>query len=113
MISRIVAATAAAIFLLPVATGCSTKTENRGDEVQADIEAAIMQGREAASVFVQSKWKDTTELQERLLEARAKQSTFTMAGKPHAAAAFDSAFVSTVRTVRPDVARELDKHPHK
>ena len=34
-----------------------------------------------------------------------------MAGKEQSALAFDSAVVSTLRTVRPDVARELDKNP--
>lgn len=106
------AACAAALILLPSCSGKNVKT-NEANEDAADIEAAMMQGREAARVFVSSRWKDTTELQLRLLEARAKQSKYTIAGKPRSAAAFDSAFVSTVRTVRPDVARELDKDPRK
>ena len=77
----------------------------------AETESAIIDGREAARIFVQRNWKDTTELQGLLLEARSRQSKYRMAGKEQSALAFDSAFVSTLRTVRPDVARELDKNP--
>jgi hypothetical protein len=47
------------------------------------------------------------ELQQRLLTARAKSSKYEMAGQPRAKEAFDSAFVSTIRTVRPEVAAQL------
>lgn len=92
-------------------SSCS-KTDKAAQDVD-DTEAAIIEGREAARIFVQRNWKDTTELQGLLLEARTKQSKYRMAGKERSAQAFDSAFVSTLRTVRPDVARELDKDPAK
>ena len=89
-------------------SSCS-KTDKDAEDV-AETEAAIIDGREAARIFVQRNWKDT-ELQGLLLEARSRQSKYRMAGKEQSALAFDSAFVSTLRTVRPDVARELDKNP--
>lgn len=95
----------AAALLLPA---CGKKVE-KGEETEAEIEAAMIEGREAARVFVNTEWKDTMELQYRLLQARTRSSKYDMAKKPQSKAAFDSAFVSTIRTVRPDVAAELDK----
>lgn len=92
------------------ACGSEEGKTDKGEEAAA-VEEAVIDGREAARVFVQRNWKDTTELQQRLLEARARQSRYRMEGREQSARAFDSAFVSTIRTVRPDVARELDKNP--
>lgn len=104
-------ALAAGVGTVGSLSSCS-KTDKAAEDV-ADTEAAIIEGREAARIFVQRNWKDTTELQGLLLEARTRQSKYRMAGKERSAQAFDSAFVSTLRTVRPDVARELDKDPAK
>lgn len=82
---------------------------NKGEEAAADIEAAQIDGREAARKFLNRPWKDTTELHGQLLEARSQQSKYTKAGRKQSATAFDSAFVSTLKTVRPDIARELEK----
>ena len=118
---NIMRAASAALFIIlgaglsivgPVSLSSCSKT-NKAAEEEADTEAAIIEGREAARIFVQRNWKDTTELQGLLLEARTRQSKYRMAGKERSAQAFDSAFVSTLRTVRPDVARELDKDPAK
>lgn len=95
-----------ALCLLLLA-GCGGKKESEGEEKAADIEAAQIEGRETARVFVNTVWKDTMELQQRLLSARAKSSKYEMAGQPKAKAAFDSAFVSTIRTIRPEIARQL------
>lgn len=105
MIRNILGLGLAALLLLPV----SCSHAEKGEEAEADIEAAQIEGREAARVFVNRPWRDTVELQKQLLEARAKQSKYQIAGKPQSAAAFDSAFVSTLKTVRPEVARELVK----
>ena len=96
----------ASLLILPAA--CGGNKENKGGENAADIEAA-MEGREAARIFLNRPWRDTIELQRQLLEARAKQSKFSAAGKQQSAAAFDSAFVSTLKTVNPSVARELEE----
>ena len=92
--------------LLLLAGGCGN---NKAAEEEADIIAAQMEGREAARIFVGKEWKDTTELQKLLLEARSRRTKYDTIGKSKAAAAYDSAFVSTVRTVRPDIARHIGK----
>lgn len=97
----------ASLLIMPAA--CGGNKENKGGENAADIEAAAMEGREAARIFLNRPWRDTIELQRQLLEARAKQSKYSGAGKQQSAAAFDSAFVSTLKTVNPSVARELEE----
>ncbi len=94
-----------AVALCTIMTGCK-KTQVAEEDV-AEIEAAEMQGRDAARLFVGSEWKDTLDLQRQLLDARTKSSEYEIAGKHHCAAAYDSAFVSTLRTVRPDVAAHI------
>lgn len=76
-------------------------------EEAAQIEAASLDGREAAREFVSREWKDTFELQQRLAEASSRRGAYD--SLPQSRAAFDSTFISTIRTVRPDVARELEK----
>ncbi len=92
-----------------LAVSCGNGSEDKSTETAAEIEAAHIEGREAAREFVNRPWRDTMELQKHLLEARALQSKYQMASRPRSAAAFDSAFVSTLRTVRPEVALELEK----
>lgn len=92
---------------------CGCKNTERTEALTAEIEAAQVEGRNAAREFVNREWKDTMELQSRLLEVRSMQSKYEEARMPEAAAAFDSTFVSTLRSVRPDIAKELDKVPAK
>lgn len=94
---------AACITLLMAA--CSGA--GRGNEAEAEVEAAMIEGREAARIFVNRPWRDTIELQRKLLEARSRRAKFDTAGQKKAAEAFDSAFISTIRTVNPDIARHL------
>lgn len=98
---------AAALTGLLLGAGACGGKDGVKHESAADIEAAHNDGRETARQFVNRPWRDTLELQRALLEARAEQSKYTRAGRQESAAAFDSAFVSTLRTIRPDVAREL------
>ncbi|MCM1369993.1 MAG: hypothetical protein NC204_06420 [Candidatus Amulumruptor caecigallinarius] len=72
-----------------------------------ELEEARNTGREAARVFVNTVWKDTLEIQRQLLESRVAKSKFD--GKKDCEQLFDSAFISTVKTIRPDVAAELEK----
>ncbi len=97
---------AVALTLSASLCGCGSPEK---DALEAKIEAAQIEGREAAREFVNREWKDTMELQNRLLEVRSMQSKYEEENAHEAAAAFDTAFVSTLRTVRPDIARELDK----
>ena len=89
--------------------GKGLKGIEEGEETQAEIEAAMMDGRSAAREFINKNWKDSVELQSHLLEARSKRLRYDTINKPHCRAAYDSAFVSTIRTVRPDVAKALEK----
>lgn len=100
--SIIIAASVVALASCTVACG-----NNKAQESEADIEAAMMMGREAARTLVNRKWTDTIELQNYVLEARAKQSELVMAGRPKGAEAFDSAFVTTVKTVNPSLAIKI------
>ncbi len=98
---------AGALALLSLAS-CNSKSVEQSEETAAEIEAAQLEGREAARVFLNRPWHDTISLQARLLEARAGQSKYVRAKKPRCAEAYDSAFVSTLRTVNWSVARELE-----
>ena len=46
-------------------------------------------------------------LQEVILDARAASSRYELEGNPKCKEIFDSAFFRTIRTVRPDLADEL------
>ena len=92
-----------AIFI----TSCA-QTE-KTEEITAEITAAQMEGRRAAGVILGPEWSDTTQLKKALLEAKSKQSEYLLNGKPKCAEAFDSAFISTIRTVNPELARKLHK----
>lgn len=103
----IISLTAGAALLALAA--CHSKNDDGAiPETEEQIENATNAGREAARVFVNSVWKDTFQLQERLLNARAEGCRYDTAG-PKQKAAYDSAFVQTIRDVRPEVYRELVK----
>lgn len=86
---------------------CNHSDGDGGKQESAEqIEAAATAGREAARKFINTLWEDTLALQGQLLEARAAGSKYDVAG-PKQKAAYDSAFVSTIRTVRPAVAEHL------
>ena len=84
---------------------CKQTEETEG--ITAEITAAQMEGRRAAGIILGPEWKDTTKLQMALIEAKAKQSQYLIDGKPECAAAFDSTFISTIRTVNPTLAKKL------
>ena len=87
--------------------GCA-QTE-KTEAITAEITAAQMEGRRAAGIILGPEWKDSVKLQNALLEAKAKQSKYIIQGKPKCAEAFDSAFISTIRTVNPDLGRKLSR----
>ncbi|MDE7381368.1 MAG: hypothetical protein K2N03_04485, partial [Muribaculaceae bacterium] len=92
-------------------SGCSqTRSVENSEETTAEIEAAIMEGRNTAKSFVTKNWRDTMELQNHLLEAKSIQSKYVKDKKTRCAQAFDSAFVETMKTVRPELARQLSPY---
>lgn len=97
-----------AVLCLSACSG-TEKTE----ETVADITAAQMMGREEARKYLNRPWKDTLELQRQLLQSRAKKSRYEMKNHHKQAEAYDSAFVKTLKTVRPELAAELEQHSDK
>ena len=95
------------IFILFILGSCG-QTE-KTEAVTAEITAAQMEGRRAAGIILGPEWKDTAQLQRALIEAKVKQSKYIIDGKPQCATAFDSAFISTIRSVNPSLARKLQK----
>lgn len=75
----------------------------------AEIEAAQMQGREAARRFVSREWKDSLQLHDQLLEVAARRSEYTVQKRYQERDAFDSTFISTVKTVRPGLVERIEK----
>ena len=96
-----------AIAVLPSCSG-GADSSKQGEVTAARIEEAHVAGREAARIFVSHRWKDTLQLQEQLVEANAKGAPFDSITRLRAA--YDSAFISTVRTVRPEIAAELERY---
>ena len=88
-------------------SGC--KETEHTEAITAEIVAAQMEGRKSARDFINREWKDTLELQKKLLETKAKQSQYLIEGKKECAVAFDSTFISTIRTVRPELAKAIEK----
>lgn len=87
--------------------GACSKT-NKAAEEEAEIRAAMMEGRNTGRMFVNRSWKDTTELREKLQDTRSsKKAEYDSLGKQKYYAAFDSAFVSTIRTVNHKIASQL------
>ena len=95
--------------IVMMASACGHKEEKESLNVSAQqLEEAHIAGREAARSFVNRSFKDSLELQQQLIEAAAQAAPYDSVTRLRAA--FDSAFISTVRTVRPEVAAELERY---
>ena len=89
-----------------VIVGCGDKksaTENQ------EIENAINDGRNAAKILINAEVEDSTKLQYLLLEAKAKQSKYLIEERPELVEAFDSAFFSLIRSVEPELEKQIRK----
>lgn len=100
-------------MLLPVLmiAGCSGREEKKTEQAErvvADIEAAQMEGRNAARPFLTTEATDTMRLHGMLLEVAAKRSEYLRQKKDAECAAFDSIFISTIRSVRPGLAQQIE-----
>ena len=93
------------VFLSLLLFACS-ETE-KTEAITAEITAAQMEGRRAAGKILAPEWQDTVKLQHALLDAKVKQSKYILEGKKECADAFDSAFISTIRTVNPRLAKKI------
>lgn len=92
-------------FIIICCAACS-QTE-KTEEVTAEITAAQMEGRRAAGLIVGPEWKDSLKLKQALLDAKVRQSKYIIDGKPQCAEAFDSTFISTIRSVNPELAKKI------
>lgn len=97
------------VFMIAGMASCSQKAEQVAAMETADQMEAANEGRAAARAIITREWTDTMRLQEAILEARAANSKYELAGKPECQASFDTAFFHTIRTVRPDLAKALNK----
>ncbi len=96
-----------ALLALCISCGSKqTKDIEQSEETTAQIEAAIMQGRGDARRIVNRTFNDSMAFHQALLEANSRKSEYELAGKPRCQEAYDSAFISTIRTTRPDLARD-------
>ena len=93
-------------FILSLVLLSCARTE-KTEAITAEITAAQMEGRKAAGRILGPEWKDTVQLQKALLDTRVQQSKYVIDGKPECAEAFDSTFISTIRTVNPSLAKKL------
>lgn len=100
----------AALAVITLICGCGCSQTEKSEAATAEVEAAQMEGRNAAKLFLSRDMTDTMQLQHSLLEAKAKQSKYIIDKKPECAAAFDSTFISTLRSVRPDIANQISGH---
>lgn len=99
----LVAATIVAVVL----GSCSSGGNKPGETVESDeqIEQARMAAREAARPFVNNQVKDSLEITTYLVKAGSTRSKYEKL--PRCRTAFDSTFISTVRTVNPQMAEAI------
>lgn len=83
--------------------------EDAGKETPRQIEKAANAGREAARKVITRQFADSMEFHGALLEANAEKSRYRLDSLPRCEAAYDSAFISTIRTTRPDLADMLKR----
>lgn len=91
----------AIVVLLSAMVVTSCRGTEKTEAITAEIEAAQMQGREAARWYLHQNIPDSVSAIEVARQARAKKYELEKKGKNEAAAAFDSTFVKTVRAVDP------------
>ncbi|MCM1005020.1 MAG: hypothetical protein NC402_01850 [Prevotella sp.] len=81
------------------ADGSASLTEEQRNE-------AANKGATAARAIINA--TDSLEIQAKLLDARAKQSEYVTQKRAAEAEVFDTAFIHTLRAVRPDIAKEIE-----
>ena len=105
---------------LLLGVSCSSSDE-KAEQVAAAAEAQQMEeakgvlpdpveaGRMEARKFLTRTWKDSLQLHSQLLEVKAMSSRYVLAGDKASAQKFDSIFISTLRTVNPDLCADIEK----
>lgn len=99
----------AAVVLACFLPACSGP--QKSDVLAAEITEARMEGRNAARHIIIREWNDTAGFHKTLEESLDKRYTYLKHGQPECAEAFDSAFIRTVRAVRPELATLVEDSP--
>lgn len=102
-------------LLLAFAVGCTSSDERarqvsdwqETDRMEGHLPDPTVAGRTQARKFLTRTWTDSLQLHALLLEVKAMESCYIMAGEREQAAQFDSAFISTLRTVDKTLAAEI------
>lgn len=102
-------------LLLTAAAGCTSSDERAqqaaaqeaADQMEGRLPDPTVAGRTEARKFLTRTWTDSLQLHALLLEVKATESRYIMAGEREQAAQFDSAFISTLRTVDKTLAAEI------
>lgn len=105
---------AAALSALLFSCGGIEKSE----DVTAEIVAAQMEGRKDARNVVNLNSSDTAVWKQEIEKSRRRATEYADSGKMECALAYDSIFVSTVKTVRPEMSKyienaDFDKKPEQ
>lgn len=100
---------AIAALALVACNSKEAKNMEASEETTAMIEAAMIEGRSDARRIINREFKDSMEFHGALLEANSRKSAYQIRKQPKCEAAYDSAFISTIRTTRPDLARQLSR----
>lgn len=95
------------IGALAILPGC--QGTERTEAITAEITAAQMEGRTAARDFIHQDWRDTSVVAMRLDTIERRKSRFVDDGKKECAEAYDTAFINTLRAVKPDLSRAVEK----
>lgn len=91
-----------------IISACHDKKETQSQgETPEQIDSAVNAGREAARKIIVKEWRDSMQFQNALLEARAAKAEYELGNRQQSTAAFDSAFIATIRATRPDLAAQL------
>ena len=95
-----------ALIALTLLYGCS---DNGEEGLSNEIETAKIEGRNAARNIITRQWHDSIELCRQIEKERKIKSHYDSLGHKRAAESFDSAFVSTIRTVNPILGKFVEK----
>ncbi len=98
---------ATSLLLLTGCNGAEVKETEEAEDVASEEMAAQMAGRNAARPFVSKEWTDSVALFSGIRKAREKGLKYDAAGKRNCAVAYDSAFLRTIRSVRPELASKI------
>jgi hypothetical protein len=85
------------------------ETAINGRQENGELLDPMIAARTEARKFLAKEWKDSLQLQNQVLEAKAAQSRYVLAGRQKDAAIFDSVFISTLRTINPDLAFQIER----